>query len=60
MISTMVEYLQGIQIAKGATAPDKNRSGNPAIKYKHFTRANNVYMRCTICSNTLLRQYYYP
>jgi hypothetical protein len=58
MISTIVEYLQGIQTAKGAAAPDKNRSGNPAIKYEYFTRANNAYMRYTICLNTLWRQYY--
>jgi hypothetical protein len=32
MISTMVEYLQSIQIAKEAAAPDKNRSGDLTIK----------------------------
>jgi hypothetical protein len=53
MISTMVEYLQGIQMAKEAVAPDKNGSGNLAIKYKYFTRANDAYMRCAMCSNTL-------
>jgi hypothetical protein len=37
MISTIVECLQGIQTAKEAIAPGKNRSGNPAIKYEHFT-----------------------
>jgi hypothetical protein len=31
MTSTMVEYLQGIQIAKEATDSYKNGSGNPAI-----------------------------
>jgi hypothetical protein len=40
MISTMVEYLQGIQMAKEAIVPDKNRLGNPRIRYEHFTRAD--------------------
>jgi endo-1,4-beta-mannosidase len=53
MISTIVEYLQGIQTAKEAAAPDKNRLGNLANNNKHFTRANNTYMRCTMYSNTL-------
>jgi hypothetical protein len=42
MISTMVEYLQGIQTAKEAAAPDENRSGNLKIRYKHFTRADDA------------------
>jgi hypothetical protein len=58
MTSTMVEYLQGIQMAKEATARDKNRSGNPEIKYEHFTSADNAYTRYALCSNTLWRQYY--
>jgi hypothetical protein len=51
MTSTVVECLQGIQTAKEAAAPDKNGSGNPKIRHKHFTRADNTNMRCTICSN---------
>jgi hypothetical protein len=58
MISTMVECSQGIQTAKKAAAPDKNRLGNLAIKNKHFTRANNTHMRHDMCSNALWRQYY--
>jgi hypothetical protein len=58
MTSTMVEYLQGIQIAKEATALDKNRSGNLIITYEHFTRADDANMRYTIYSNTLWRWYY--
>jgi hypothetical protein len=58
MISTMVEYLQGIQMAKEAAAPDKNRLGNPKIRYKHFTRADDANTRYTMCSNALWRQYY--
>jgi hypothetical protein len=53
MTSTMVECLQGIQMAKEATAPDKNGSGNLANNDKHFTRANNANTRCAIYSNTL-------
>jgi hypothetical protein len=53
MISTMVEYLQGIQTAKEATDPDKNRSGNLGIKNEHFTRADNIHMRYDIYSNTI-------
>jgi hypothetical protein len=53
MISAMVEYLQGIQTAKEAAAPDKNGLGNLAIKYEHFTTADDVYTRCAICSNAL-------
>jgi hypothetical protein len=55
MISTIVEYLQGIPMAKEALALDKNRLGNPANKYGHFTRANDANTRYTICSNTLWR-----
>jgi hypothetical protein len=51
MISTMVEYLQGIQMAKEATAPDENGSGNPKIRHNHFTRANDANTRYTMCSN---------
>jgi hypothetical protein len=58
MTSTVVEYLQGIQMAKEPTGPDKNRSGNPANNDEHFTRADNANMRCAICSNALWRQYY--
>jgi hypothetical protein len=49
MTSTMVEYLQGIQMAKEAAAPDKDRSGNPTIRHEHFTRADNANMRYTMC-----------
>jgi hypothetical protein len=28
-------------MAKEAAAPDKNRSGNPKIRYEHFTRADD-------------------
>jgi hypothetical protein len=58
MTSTMVEYLQGIQTAKEAAAPDKNGLGNPMIRHEHFTRANNANTRYTIYSNSLWRQYY--
>jgi hypothetical protein len=58
MTSTMVEYMRGIQIAKEATAPDKNGSGNPKIRYEYFTRVDNANTRYTICSNALWRQYY--
>jgi hypothetical protein len=56
--STMVECLQGIQTAKEAAAPDKDGSGNPIIRHRHFTRADDVNTRCTMCSNALWRQYY--
>jgi hypothetical protein len=52
MTSTMVEYLQGIQTAKEAAAPDKDRSGNPTIRHEYFTRADNANMRYTMCPNT--------
>jgi hypothetical protein len=56
--STMVEYLQGIQIAKEAAVQCKNRSGNPAIEYGHFTRADNVHTKHDIYPNALWRWYY--
>jgi hypothetical protein len=56
--STVVECLQGIQMAQEAAAPQKNRSGNPKIRYEYFTRADEANMRYTICSNALWRQYY--
>jgi hypothetical protein len=43
---------------KGSRSPDKNGSGNPANNDKHFTRADDAYMRCAMCSNALWRQYY--
>jgi hypothetical protein len=58
MISTMVECLQGIQTAKEAAAPDKDGSGNPIIRHKHFTRGDDANMRGTMCSNALWRRYY--
>jgi hypothetical protein len=58
MISTMVEYLQGIQMANQATTPDKDRLGNPMIPYEYFTRANDVNTRYTMYLNTIWRQYY--
>jgi hypothetical protein len=51
MTSTVVEYVQGIQRAKEATAPDKNRSGNLMIRHEYFTRADDVNIRYTMCSN---------
>jgi hypothetical protein len=60
MISTVVECLQGIQTAKEAAAPDKNGSGNLANNDEHFTRADDAYTRCAICSNALWRRYYQP
>jgi hypothetical protein len=58
IISTMVECLQGIQTAKEAAAPDKIGPGNPANNNEYFTRANDINMRYTMCSNTLWRGYY--
>jgi hypothetical protein len=58
MTSTVVECLQGIQMAKEAAAPDKNGLGNPANNDEHFTRADDAYTRCAMCSNALWRQYY--
>jgi hypothetical protein len=56
--STVVVCLQGIQMAKEATAPDKNGSGNPKIRHEHFTRADDANTRYTMCSNTQWRRYY--
>jgi hypothetical protein len=53
MTSTMVECLQGIQMAKEAAAPDENGSGNMTIRCEYFTRADDTNMRCTMCSNAL-------
>jgi hypothetical protein len=53
MTSTIVEYLQGIQTAKEAIGPDKNRLGNLANNDEYFTRGDNANMRCTMYSNTL-------
>jgi hypothetical protein len=53
IISTMVECLQGIQMAKEGTVQCKNGSGDPAIEYEHFTRANDIHMKYDIYSNTL-------
>jgi endo-1,4-beta-mannosidase len=58
IISTIVEYLQGIQTAKEAAAPDNNRSGNLANNDEYFTIADNAHMRCNMCSNALWRKYY--
>jgi hypothetical protein len=58
MISTIVKCFQGIQMAKEAVAPDKNGSGNLANNDEHFTRADNAYTRCDMCSNALWRRYY--
>jgi hypothetical protein len=55
MTSTVVECLQGIQVAKEAAAPDENGSRNPKIRHKHFTRTDNANTRCTMCSNALWR-----
>jgi hypothetical protein len=60
IISTMVEYLQDIQMSKEARVQCKNGSGNPAIEYEHFTRADNTHMKYDIYSNALWGQYYYP
>jgi hypothetical protein len=53
IISTMVEYLQGIQTAKEATAPDNNGLGNLGNNDEYFTRADDRHIRCDICSNAL-------
>jgi hypothetical protein len=58
MTSTVVECLQGIQTAKEAAAPDKKESGNPMIRYEHFTRADDANTRYAVCSNALWRRYY--
>jgi hypothetical protein len=49
----MTESAEGIQMAKEATAPDKNRLGNLKIRHEHFTRANDANTRCTMYLNTL-------
>jgi hypothetical protein len=56
--SNVAKCLQGIQLAKEAAAPDKNGSGNPKMRHKHFTRADDTNTRYTMYSNTLWRQYY--
>jgi hypothetical protein len=58
MTYTMVEYLQGSQMAKEAIAPDKNRLGNLANNNKHYTRADNKHMKCNMYANAIWRQYY--
>jgi hypothetical protein len=40
---------------KGSRSPDKNGSGNPTIRYEHFTRADDANTRYTMCSNALWR-----
>jgi hypothetical protein len=50
MTSTVVECLQGIQMAKEAAAPEENGSGNPTIRHEHFTRADDANMSYTMCS----------
>jgi hypothetical protein len=39
--------------SEGSRSPDKNRSGNPKIRYEYFTRADNANMRYTMCSTAL-------
>jgi hypothetical protein len=55
MTSTIVECLQGIQMAKEAVVQCKNGSGNPAIEYEHFTRADDAHTKYDMCSNALWR-----
>jgi hypothetical protein len=43
---------------KGSCSPDKTGLGNPKIRYKYFTRADDANMRYTMCLNALWRQYY--
>jgi hypothetical protein len=52
MTSTVVECLQGIQMAKEATAPDKNGLGNPTIRYKHSTRADDANTRYAVMARS--------
>jgi hypothetical protein len=40
-------------MAKEAATPDKKGSGNLANNDEYFTRADNAYMRCAMCSNAL-------
>jgi hypothetical protein len=49
----MVEYIQGIQMAKEATDKCKNGLGNPAIVYGQFTRADDAHIKHDIYSNAL-------
>jgi hypothetical protein len=58
MTSTMVECLQGIQMAKEAADKCKDGSGNPAIVYGHVTRADNAHTKHNMCLNALRRGYY--
>jgi hypothetical protein len=58
MTSTVVECLQCIQTAKEAIVQCKKGSGNTAIKYGHFTRADDAHTRCEMYSNVLRRRYY--
>jgi hypothetical protein len=44
--------------SEGSRSPDKIGSGNPKIRYKYFTRADDANTRYTMCSNALQRQYY--
>jgi hypothetical protein len=53
MLSRVVEYLQGIQMAIEAIDKCKNGSGNLAIVYGHFIRANDVHTKYDMSSNTL-------
>jgi hypothetical protein len=43
---------------KGGHSPMQDRSGNPAIEYGYFTRADNAHMKHDICPNALWRWYY--
>jgi hypothetical protein len=56
--STIVECLQGIQTAKEVAVQCKNGSGNPAIEYEYFTRADDAHTKYDMYSNALWRQYY--
>jgi hypothetical protein len=56
MISTVMEYLQGIQMAKAAANSFKNGSGNQVIVYGYLTRADDTYTEYDMCSNALLRR----
>jgi hypothetical protein len=38
-------------MAREAAAPDEDGSGNPTIRYEHFTRADDANTRNTMCSN---------
>jgi hypothetical protein len=43
---------------EGSRSLDKNGSGNPKMRHKHFTRADDANTRYTMCSSALWRQYY--